>query len=470
MPRLDSATATSLIKANIEDDGLDFKRTLDIQRKHDQAELIKDVLAMANTVRATENPSYIIIGAKDGIAYDISGLRLDDASIQQILNTRIDHALTFSYYQLEIEPSTTIGVIEIPRSADKPHFVKDDFTDNDKVLLHKGMCPVRQGSSTKIALKDDYDRIYEERLEWERSKMAERAFRYVRELETQSDVDPITLDLGDVAKSASKFIQKKENSSVLAMISTLRKSVIDTWRSTSGRGAEEVSTIKNAFVEPTVLKIAVVGCYLIEYDVKELFSEILNSLTAIYQLANYAELGVQGTVQHLDRTVPSKSAMKALYILGALTILNKRFELTKKILEQKVEITLYYQSTETLIRDPLASTTQGDFFKEARDAIASNESLFDFFDKDENMMMNCLCRFDLLTGLTLFSKNESELHITRFANYGQSRVSPMMEDIRSDPVQYSVLFSDPTKLLSLYLEKLTQLIKENPITYLGWRF
>ena len=244
MPRLDSATAISLIKANIEDEGLDFKLTLDIQRKHDQAELIKDVLAMANTVRATDNPNYIIIGAKDGVIYDTSGLGLDDASIQQILNTRIDPALTFLYYQLEIEPSKKIGAIEIPKSPDKPHFAKHDFTDNDKVLLHEGMCPVRQGSSTKIALKDDYDRIYEERLESERSRMAEGAFRCVKELGAQSDVDPITLDLDDVAKSTLKLIQKEEYPSILTMISTLRKSVIDAWRSTGGKGTEEVITTK----------------------------------------------------------------------------------------------------------------------------------------------------------------------------------------------------------------------------------
>jgi len=468
MPRLDSATAISLIKANIENEGLDFKRTLEIQRKHDQAELIKDVLAMANTVRDTENSSHIIIGAKDGIGYDISGLRLDDASIQQIVNTRIDPAVKFSYYELEIESGKAIGVIEIPKSPDKPHFVKDDFTDNDEVLLHKGTCPVRQGSSTKVALKDDYDRMYEEHLESERSKMAERAFRYVSELKAQSEVDPITQDLGDVAKSTLKFMQNRENTSVLAMISTLRKTVIEAWRSTKGRSAEEVSITKNAFVEPTVLKIAIVGCYLIKYDVKELFSEILNSLTAIYQLANYTELGVQGTVQHLDHTVPSKAAMKALYILGALTIPNKLFELTKNILDQKVEITVYHQSTETLISDPLAST-QGDFFKEATDAIASNESLFDLFDKDENMMMNCLCRFDLLTALTLFAK-ESKTHYARFVNYGQSKVRPMIEDIQNNPVPYSVLFTDPAKLLSVYLGELTHLIEEKPITYLGWRF
>ena len=221
-------------------------------------------------------------------------------------------------------------------------------------------------------------------------------------------------------------------------------------------------------MEPTVLKIAIVGGYLIKYDIKELFSEILNSLTAIYQLANHTELGVQGTAQHLDRTVPSKSVMKALYILGALTIPNKLFQLTKKIFDLKVEITLYHQSTETLISDPLASTTQGDFFKEAIDTITSNESLLDLFDKDENIMMNWLCRFDLLTALTLFSK-ESELHIVRFAKYEQSRVRPMIDDIQSDPVQYSVLFSNPAKLLSAYLQKLTQVIKEQPIAYLGWR-
>jgi predicted HTH transcriptional regulator len=126
MPQLDPTIAIGLIKANVEDEALDFKRTLSIERKYDQAELIKDVLAMANTVRTAGNPCYIIIGAKNGIIYDIRDLKLDDASIQQIVNSRIAPVVKFSYYQLELE-SKTIGVIEIPKSVDKPHFVENDF-------------------------------------------------------------------------------------------------------------------------------------------------------------------------------------------------------------------------------------------------------------------------------------------------------------------------------------------------------
>jgi hypothetical protein len=337
-------------------------------------------------------------------------------------------------------------------------------SENEGIPLHKGMCTVREGSSTKIALRDDFDRIYDERLASERSKMHASAFQFVHELKASSEVHPLTLSLDELANSTLKCIQKNEKESIQAMIIELRKTAVDAWRRSRGKSVDEVSTIKNTFVEPSILKIAVVGCYVIKYHVDTILSEVLNSLAAIYQLANNSELGVQGTGQHLDATVPSKAVMKALYIIGASTIPNRLFELTKTILHQKVEITWGYLSNEKLISDPLAST-KGNFFKEAMDTIASNESLFDFFDKDRDLMVNCLCRFALLASLTIFAET-SEIRSTYFAEYGGTRIRAMVMDMSDDPAQYSVLFSDPADIIKAYLKKLNNII--DPITLIGW--
>lgn len=154
-----------LIELDNEEPKIDSKRTLDITTRGNKAELIKDIIAITNSEPINDPTGYYIIGAKHKQLFDISSLKLDDATLQQIINSKCHKPIDFQYKQFSIEDKT-IGVIVIPKSDKKPHLVSEDyFDDHGNKLLQRGTCFIRKGSSTSIATKEDYDLMYEEQIQ-----------------------------------------------------------------------------------------------------------------------------------------------------------------------------------------------------------------------------------------------------------------------------------------------------------------
>ncbi|MCP5246649.1 MAG: ATP-binding protein [Burkholderiales bacterium] len=121
--------------------------------EHQKSELLKDILAFANTWRQVH--AFILIGVKEikggrsipiGIDTD-----LDDASLQQFVNSKTNRAINFSYFALMID-EVKIGVIRIP-VQERPFFINKDYG-----CLKKNTVYIRRGSSTAEMLPDEiYD-------------------------------------------------------------------------------------------------------------------------------------------------------------------------------------------------------------------------------------------------------------------------------------------------------------------------
>lgn len=84
---------------------LDFKRDQYKFLKaseEEKAELLKDIMAFANSWRKTD--VYVLIGVKEvkGGKSDVVGIidEIDDAQIQQFVNTKTQKPITFSYISL----------------------------------------------------------------------------------------------------------------------------------------------------------------------------------------------------------------------------------------------------------------------------------------------------------------------------------------------------------------------------------
>lgn len=154
-----------LISLDNENSKIEFKRTLDISTKENKAELIKDVIAIANSELINDPIGYYIIGVEHKQFFDISSLQLDDATLQQVINSKCYKPVDFQYRQIHIQ-GRTIGVIVIPKSGERPHLVSRDYFDSHgNKLLQKGTCFIRKGSSTDIATREDLDSMYDERIQ-----------------------------------------------------------------------------------------------------------------------------------------------------------------------------------------------------------------------------------------------------------------------------------------------------------------
>lgn len=135
-----------------ESNTLDFKREqYRLITDEDKGEFIKDILAFANAPRAKD--AHIIIGVSEEPRppHALTGIAepLHDHHLQQLVNTKLNRPVAFSYQALELD-GVVVGVITILRSQHPPHHLTRDFGK-----LRKDTVYIRHGSSTAIATPDE---------------------------------------------------------------------------------------------------------------------------------------------------------------------------------------------------------------------------------------------------------------------------------------------------------------------------
>ncbi|HEY4129425.1 MAG TPA: ATP-binding protein [Gemmatimonadaceae bacterium] len=128
--------------------------TLDFKREQyrfvrgtddDKAELLKDLLAFANSWRRED--AYILVGVLEATGHaEVVGVseHPDDAQLQQFVNSKTSRPLLFSY-EIVDHSGLKVGVYRIPQQ-DRPIYLKRDFA-----ALKRNLVYLRRGSSTAIA-------------------------------------------------------------------------------------------------------------------------------------------------------------------------------------------------------------------------------------------------------------------------------------------------------------------------------
>lgn len=132
---------------------LDFKREqYKFARATDdeKSEIIKDILIFANAWRRTD--AYILIGVEEvkGGRSNVVGVthHIDDANIQQLVNSKTQRPVTFSYEAFPFE-GKQVGVITIPLQ-ERPFYLNKNYGKLTKKVVY-----IRRGSSTDIAEIDE---------------------------------------------------------------------------------------------------------------------------------------------------------------------------------------------------------------------------------------------------------------------------------------------------------------------------
>ena len=116
----------------------------------EKSELLKDILALANSWRLTT--AYILIGVQEvrGGRSEVLGVKghLDDAILHQFVNSKTQRPVQFSHQQF-LAGGVEIDVIQIP-VQDRPIFLTKRFGK-----LQANEVKVRDGSSTRNATPDE---------------------------------------------------------------------------------------------------------------------------------------------------------------------------------------------------------------------------------------------------------------------------------------------------------------------------
>ncbi|AMC36617.1 AlbA family DNA-binding domain-containing protein [Janthinobacterium sp. B9-8] len=132
-----------------ESDDLDFKQA----QYHfiggndtTKSEVLKDILAMANAWR--EGTGYIVLGFKDQRPHpaEVTGIteQIDDAQLQQFVNSKVKPKLTFRYEE-HLYEGKTVGLISVPKQK-RPFYIGNAYGK-----LKSNVVYVRRGSSTDEA-------------------------------------------------------------------------------------------------------------------------------------------------------------------------------------------------------------------------------------------------------------------------------------------------------------------------------
>ena len=120
----------------------------------EKSELLKDVLAFANSWRRT--PAYILIGVREvkGGRGQVIGSadHIEDASLQQFVNSKTQRRVELSYEVVQLE-DVEIGVIEIP-IQERPFYAKATYGKVKADTVY-----IRAGSSTREATPEDLVQI-----------------------------------------------------------------------------------------------------------------------------------------------------------------------------------------------------------------------------------------------------------------------------------------------------------------------
>lgn len=137
-----------------ESEQLDFKRDQYLFEKasdDDKGELVKDIVAFANAWKTSE--AHILIGVEEvkGARANVVGVshHIDDAKIQQLVNSKTNTPVKFSYLAVEID-GKPVGILQIEKEQDRPVFLA-----KDSGKLKKGVVYIRRGSSTDEARPDE---------------------------------------------------------------------------------------------------------------------------------------------------------------------------------------------------------------------------------------------------------------------------------------------------------------------------
>lgn len=169
---MEEAKLLTLI-AQGETEDVDFKRELNLQQAKGKAELIKDIIAIANSVKEV---GYLIIGVNDDKT--IIGIdKLEEERIQQIVHTYVSPNIILKCNTVTVSksPSLKIGTLEI-KGTEKPHRVTRAIEQ-----LKQNQVFVRRGTTTAEASPEELFRMREMASELDReirqyARAAERHF------------------------------------------------------------------------------------------------------------------------------------------------------------------------------------------------------------------------------------------------------------------------------------------------------
>ncbi len=175
-------------------------------------EFIKDVCSIANSVPKSysEEEGYILLGVSDsGAKKGIKQSEHKDTDFIDLIEEYISPSIKIEYRPIKIG-NLFIGVIFIPKSYARPHFVKKDMKFGRRdYFAQKGICFTRNGSKVIHAQKEDLDDIYDEKKrEKDINLVAKKVDKKLKETDSDKEIKKKIIKYDSIGLSVSESIFK----------------------------------------------------------------------------------------------------------------------------------------------------------------------------------------------------------------------------------------------------------------------
>jgi hypothetical protein len=153
----------NLIEKGYENDFLDFKEKS--YSKQNKFELIKDIMAMANSKH--DGDKYIITGIKEKafeekmvVGIDVTE-HIDSAHYHDLIVKNIEPDIHLEYFHFHYKDKW-LGIFKIYSNSNRPYMLKKQHG-----TYLEGYCVIRKGSHTCTAIRSDYDQFYRQQEKFE---------------------------------------------------------------------------------------------------------------------------------------------------------------------------------------------------------------------------------------------------------------------------------------------------------------
>lgn len=153
-----------------------LKGKSDLSWDKGRGKLLKSLVSLANSHGGPHG--FLVYGVEDLTSHrEVSGISksFDDADFQQWAENTFDPPPTFSYSELSLSNSKTVGVFKIERTPDYPHVVQANIGG----VLFEGQVWYRRGSKNTVALQPELRRMIRGDVPFKISKLSDPVLKRV---------------------------------------------------------------------------------------------------------------------------------------------------------------------------------------------------------------------------------------------------------------------------------------------------
>jgi hypothetical protein len=293
-----------------------------------------------------------------------------------LLAKYLDPIPEFELFHLSTSKGETFVLFVFPRQSTRRILVRATVHDQQKhepkILLREGDLWTK-GSSTgkRLATKEDWDEIYQERVETEVEDRARKRTEHALQLAmageriragTGSLAVPIQIDDPDFQLLMEDIYARQDKSRLGVLLERFRDDLVESWheigvyenqvdflRDPAGNFSriktQSTDQIKNVF-RPAISRLTLAGMYAIKYSAPiEMFSSVVSLLQETFEISDRLTMlrlqTAHGSIsqtaeEHSSHTVPALESLASLHLIGAYIAKRSRWQYIKTVLAPSV--------------------------------------------------------------------------------------------------------------------------------------